>query len=218
MWILRTLAVWLRGTAVSPLPTSSPPAHLHGNPGASPVCQPRVRPPTRPRGGWAHGPSRPTSPASPGTPGEPSALRAATHPGSPPRPTRHTAREMASGQAGERPGVGMGTDARLGEGAPRDLCFLLCKPGLGGPGVGNSTAGSVLRTRPPQHPWVEWRRGAEAEGPGPALSCPTGLPPAPPGRTGQPGAGVEGLGKDRKEGPAARARRALGTEESWEKR
>lgn len=37
----------------------------------------------------------------------------------------------------------MSTDPRLGEGGPRDLCFLLCKPGLRGLGVGNSVAGAA---------------------------------------------------------------------------
>lgn len=113
----------------------------------------------------------------------------------------------------------MGTDARLGEGAPGTSASSSVNQASEARGLETALLVLKHRKRPPQHPWAEWRSGAEAEGPGPALSCPTGLPlPPPPGRTGQPGAGVEGLGKDPKEGPAASARRALGTEKEREKR
>ena len=123
-----------------------------------------------PRGHGEAGPTAPPRPLQANFPASPGIPGAAQHPEcspparKPPSPDPvHRTREMRrSGQAGERPGCG--DEPRppgLGRETPRDLCFLLCKPGLGSlaslqasetQGVGNSIAGSVLRQCPPPAP------------------------------------------------------------------
>lgn len=165
------LAVWLRGS-LSPSPTSSP---------RPPARKPRASPwPAREAG--AHGALQANFSGLSRDPRGAQCPESSHPPRSPPPPTRHTAGEMASGQVGERPGAGMGTDARLGSGAPLGTSAS-SSVNQASEARGLETALLVLCSGSARLSTRGLSGGAGQRLRDQGLPCPT-APSRPPGRTG----------------------------------